>query len=614
MGLLAGFGLSPAEQDRARRALPTVAGLLSADTAARFTAVALDKVAGVLSLAVPDEMDPVPLISHEVAPDLAVAVFGEVFPHRQRKTGASQVMQAFREGGVECVAQLDGSFGAVVVQLQSQHVWLISDSVGRRTLRWYNSKGRLWVASSDTCLAALTDEPLSVDPVSVASTCCIGWSLGNRSLFHGVESQRPFETPEFVGPHFAVSRVVSHVPLLKPDTPRVPPTRSDVNRLRIEAVTALDEFLDNIWDRTTPIELSLTAGLDSRAALAAIRPHVGVNQLTTRTRGVVGDVEVRTARRLAQICGVQHRVLSVSGNLDGFEHHVRSLAFHRSGDSDAKRCLTRDASFNNTKVINLGGEYGEILRGFYYQGSRGLGRKTTIKWVRHLFQSRFGGIKKYPAEHEEVSRGLEQRLHHELERYEGWSSNGHDILDLFYLYERYANWAMGARMPGDRYRYGLFGAPKLAKLIFRFSAPIGFHANVAEWLIKTRLPEARFLPINGGQFLDTLSSPVAPYADAAARRARKLLARGRRALGFSDNSAAVNFAQGNMMAQLLEQGRHHFTAERSVSLQFLGRRRLTRLVDDHRVYANHSALFGPLWTAEAAVLLARELREKLTSP
>ena len=72
---------------------------------------------------------------------------------------------------------------------------------------------------------------------------------------------------------------------------------------------------------------------------------------------------------------------------------------------------------------------------------------------------------------------MQQRLDDELHRYKAWSNNGHDLLDYFYLYERVGHWAPGSRSPGDEWRCGIFGAPELASLAFRFPAPIGHYAT-----------------------------------------------------------------------------------------------------------------------------------------
>src|SRR5690606_25598541 len=105
-----------------------------------------------------------------------------------------------------------------------------------------------------------------------------------------------------------------------------------------------------------------------------------------------------------------------------------------------------------------------------------------------------------------VSR-IRQRLTDTLVQLSAISKNTYDLLDLFYLYERYALWgAFGERNSWGR-RWTPFNNTKAIGLAFHLHAPIGVNCTIHELLVRRHLPIAAFLtPINGADML-LLSGP-----------------------------------------------------------------------------------------------------------
>jgi hypothetical protein len=615
MALIAGFGLSSAGQAALKAVLPCAARLVEAEShPARYTFTALPEVRGALSSVLAEPVSAFPLLSEWLSDDLAVLVYGEIYAVKHSQLAAEHVQQTYRQHGSAGVARLDGNFSAVVLDRQTRRITLICDRIGRRALRWHASSGSLWVSSSDVCLAALAPRELQPDLVSLASIAGVDWSLGGKSLLQGVRNLTPFQVEIF---DVSQSDRVTHRSEATPplcNAPRLGSRHSaELSRLRDEALGHLDDYFRHCWGGKLDVQISLSAGLDSRAALAVVRPQVSAAQLRVLTQGQDGDLEVSTASRISKLYGYDHTVVQPARSREHFEERLRRLAFYRNGDGDSKRCFSV-VTAERPKHFAAGGEYGEIVRGYYYNGARGLYQTTDVAWARQLLERKFKRRKRYPLSDSAIASAVQQRLDDELDRYKGWSSSGHDLLDYFYLYERVGHWAPGSRSPADEWRCGVFGAPELASLAFRFPAPIGHYARIQQWLIKQRLPETRFIPLNGNQFVDTLGWPGAPYLSAGWRQLSQRLSRSVVRFGLRlPPLSSVATAEGAMMKELLCEGRHSFSGASSTTALLFGRERLNLWLAEQQAGKAHGALLGPLWTAEEFFKLCAELRRELSA-
>ena len=87
------------------------------------------------------------------------------------------------------------------------------------------------------------------------------------------------------------------------------------------------------------------------------------------------------------------------------------------------------------------------------------------------------------------------------------STNGYDVLDVFYLYERYGVWgSMRMRMPWTRWHWSPFDSPTLIQLAFRLPPPIAKYCTIHQTLIQRYLPRGYRMRVMGQRLLRSLHS------------------------------------------------------------------------------------------------------------
>src|SRR5690606_17582798 len=202
-----------------------------------------------------------------------------------------------------------------------------------------------------------------------------------------------------------------------------------------------------------------------------------------------------------------------------------------------------------------------------------------------------------------------ERLTQSLDHLALISDNTHDLLDLFYMYERYALWgAYGERSSWTR-RWTPYANTSAIRHAYRLPAPIGIHCTVHERLIRRHLPILVYLtPVNGADLL-LLSGGGKPRE--LARRTLKELAKSRWIRG-SNSAKLEGGAEPRTRAsifakELNECLQDSLLSEGSVALDLLGRRGVRDLLTEHRTRENQLQVLGFLVTAEAFRLQARDL-------
>ena len=134
-----------------------------------------------------------PWISCTVDDQRAVLVFGDVYT-RRRGNVADTVNATWRRAGVEQVRLLNGSFSAVLVELDRSAVHLVSDTTGRRTCRWFVSDDVLLISPHDIPIVSSGLCPTDLDLVSMTSAIGNAWSLRGASFLKSVDVQQPWQT------------------------------------------------------------------------------------------------------------------------------------------------------------------------------------------------------------------------------------------------------------------------------------------------------------------------------------------------------------------------------------------------------------------------------------
>lgn len=538
-----------------------------------------------------------PVLNHHIGENHAALVFGDL-------TGvpAGQAARRIAEAGTESASELDGSFGAVLVDRRAGQVSLLTDCIGGRALRYVATNDFVLATPHDVVLLSSDLVGLSVDIVSMASMAMAGWSLGGRSLLRGVATSRPDERV-----HWHEGRLTREAaPLLVSDR-RIDP--GDTKRLQehLDAMAEVAREGARAFARQWPqTGIQLTAGVDSRAAMGAILPSLDRDRTFVQTTGYRHSPDVRTARRLAEHYEIEFQLTKPQvPSPDGFMKTVDLFAFSMNGDTNAKRApQVGNVYEERTKALSWGGT-GGIYRGIYYTSTdTPIGLEGAIEKVRAKnFQRRLA------LADPEVRAKLEDRIAETVGHYASFSTDGYDILDLYAAHEYFSVWdALKDRFTWTPTAFWTpFKDRRMLRLGFELPAPISRYAHVHKALIHQTMPWAYWVRINHERLLPLEDVPPLARVDrrlqAVTRSISSRLSTPRDEAGRKGHEQA----QADMFAGPLSAPiRAETTRPDSLSVTLLGRQGAERFVQEHVDGARNNAhVLGCLVTAERWLHLAR---------
>ena len=248
------------------------------------------------------------------------------------------------------------------VRGDEQGVTMVADAMGFRQLYHSVPDAPGAPVLSTSALFAGWIRGAELDPAAVAVQSLLGWQLGQRTLFRGVEKLAPGAVARLDAEGVHVSA-----------TARIPEERMSLEDAVSAAARVLRVSLEALLDDHPEAVLQLTGGQDSRLLLSAI-PKARRRGLRAMTLGVSGSGDVTVARQLAERDGLRHEVRGLA-DLDGLTavagwDLVQGAAMRLDGMSDpiALAALTvAEGGFD--QGVRISGLGGEIARGFYYVGA-----------------------------------------------------------------------------------------------------------------------------------------------------------------------------------------------------------------------------------------------------
>lgn len=289
-------------------------------------------------------------------------------------------------------------------RMSGSEMIMVADSMGFRQLYHTEPGSPGAPALATSAVVAARAHASALDDTALAVQSLLGWQLGQRTLFSGVQKLAPGAVA-----HLAADGVSIRLPA------NAEHSRMTLQEAVQRAARLLRGSLESILDDHPDAVLQLTGGQDSRLLLSAI-PVARRRGVRAMTLGVAtGDVEV--ASRLAQRYGLQHEVHPLAG-LDHLSSDqawalTRTAALRLDGMSDpiALAALTVGER-NFEQGVRISGLGGEVARGFYYLG-KVRERPVTKAEALHLAAWRM-------FVNESVERGLLD------EEFSSWARNAAD--------------------------------------------------------------------------------------------------------------------------------------------------------------------------------------------
>ncbi len=405
---------------------------------------------------------------------------------------AARLLAAYRDHGIAGLGDLPGCFGAVIVDHASGNTILVGDGLGQRNLRYCWLDGRLLVATHDIFLIA-AGMPADPARVPLASVLRFGWSFGDESLIKGIETVGS-EQLVVIEPGGTVVRR-SH-----PAHEQAAARRAagvDVEAVRETIVGALADYVRVNRRIGAPLEVELSAGFDSRAVIS-LAHHAAREDVRAFTDGPPASQDARVARKVATALRVPHRAGGTSHNTRASRlAYVHELALATSGQGTALVAMTSsDRSLAETPD-SLGGDGGEVFRGYYYpKFGRGERAKFDVPKLTDFVLGKFTvGARLLDLGQEAAIRSaVEARLR----RFAPHCDLMADGYDLLYLIERTGTWNQKLRRltAADR-RRNPFYSRAAAYAFFALPGARARIARIHETIMSRLAPEALWIPLNG---------------------------------------------------------------------------------------------------------------------
>jgi asparagine synthase (glutamine-hydrolysing) len=305
--------------------------------------------------------DCMPLVSQRR--DIVLIFHGESYRNTQDTgvdgSNARYLINLYAERGENFLRELNGWYSGVIVDLRTQQITLFNDRYGMGRVYVYRGTDEFLFASEAKSLLKIRPELRDIHPAALAESFRFNCVTGHKTLFRGVSLLPAASAWQFDGSAQPRKRRYfdfmewENQPTLKPGEfyPKFSETLSRVVPL---------------YARESPnVAVSLTAGLDTRAIVAALGPHGSFPCYTFGGRW--GELyDIRTARRIAAIYNQSFNAITISDRfLREFSDFARRAIYISDGTHDAFGA--HDVYFNEEArgiaPVRLTGKFGsEVVR------------------------------------------------------------------------------------------------------------------------------------------------------------------------------------------------------------------------------------------------------------
>jgi asparagine synthase (glutamine-hydrolysing) len=311
---------------------------------------------------------------------------------------ASYLVHAYEEWGYDFFQKLNGRFCGVILDDRRRSTILFNDRYGLSRIYIHEKDGMFFFSSEAKSLLAILPELRHIEPESLAETFSFGCVLRNKCLFKGI-SLLPGASLWTFKPGGGVTRASYFCwdqwerlePLSVPDYYR---------KLKETWIRILPRYLR----AAEPVGISLTGGKDSRMIMAwALSPPGSLPCYTFG--GIYREcLDVKIARRVAQICRQPYQVVKLGeAFLRNFPYYAERIIDLTDGcmNVSGSEGLFVNRYAREIAPIRLTGNYGqEILRSSI--------AFKPYRMSRRILDNDFGNLMDHAAEayHEELGGNL----------------------------------------------------------------------------------------------------------------------------------------------------------------------------------------------------------------
>jgi asparagine synthase (glutamine-hydrolysing) len=304
--------------------------------------------------------------------DVALLFSGECFADAETRTGLRQkghdlgqaagswLVHLYEEEDDRFFEKLNGLFSGLLIDKRKGKAFLFNDRYGVERLYWHETEEALFFASEAKGLLRVLPELRAFDQAGVAQFLTFGCTLGQATLFRGVQllpgaSVWSFQNGNCQKRKYFCPKTWESQPIISAES------------FQAEFQETLQRILPRYFESDSRTGISLTGGQDSRMIMACL-PKTGEKPICHTFSGENRDtLDALLAAQIAEVCGLEHRILRIGPDFfSDFASHVDRTVYVTDG------CLgslgAHEIHLNNRarelSPVRLTGVFGgEILRG-----------------------------------------------------------------------------------------------------------------------------------------------------------------------------------------------------------------------------------------------------------
>ncbi len=304
--------------------------------------------------------DIVLLISGECVVDSETRTLLRQSGHNVGPAPGSWLVHLYEEEGDRFFEKLNGLFSGLVIDKRRKKAFLFNDRYGVERIYWHETKDATYFASEAKALLRVLPELRKFDEEGVAQFLTFGCTLGQRTLFEGIQllpgaSVWCFENGKCRKERYFSPQTWESQPIMPAES------------FAAEFEETFKRVLPRYFESQSRIGISLTAGLDSRMIMACLARHQEKPVCYTFAGPRQDTLDARLAGRVASICGLEHKILRLGPDFfSNFASHTDRTVYVTDGCVGplAAHEIYLNSQARQLAPVRLTGVFGgEILRG-----------------------------------------------------------------------------------------------------------------------------------------------------------------------------------------------------------------------------------------------------------
>lgn len=301
--------------------------------------------------------------------DVTLVFSGEEFPdpglipelrargHKVESRGPSYLVHRYEEE-TDFPKGLNGRFHGLIADRARGAAMLFNDRFGLQRIYYHEAKDTFYFAAEAKAILKVRPELRATDPRGIGEFIVCGCVLENRTLFSGIHVLPPGSSwyfrggmPEKKAAYFEPREWEEEEPYKAEDY---------FAHLRDVFVRNLPRYFNG----SERVGVSLTGGLDTRIIMAWRKAEP--NSLPCYTYGSMyrDNQDVKLARRVAKICGLQHQVITTGTEfLKKFPHYAERSIYLTDACVDLDRSPDLYVSEKAREIapVRMVGTYGSEM-------------------------------------------------------------------------------------------------------------------------------------------------------------------------------------------------------------------------------------------------------------